>query len=161
MQEIPNIASSSHSHSSYSAGDMMSGHAVQAGNMMAQYVGANNQFRSGLAQGGLQAAQTYYEPPKKQEIQIMVAIRRLVQVFIADPDENVPLDTALIYSGEQKFTDLTDQELFFEVDIKSILATHNDKRAKIINKKVKERTEHLEPARIRDLKMTVVNIAAF
>jgi hypothetical protein len=87
--------------------------------------------------------------------------RRLVQVFIADPDENVPLADCLLYSGEQKLTDLTDQELFFEVDIKSILEAHNDKRVTLVNKVVKERTEYLEPARIRDLKMTVVTIAQF
>lgn len=87
--------------------------------------------------------------------------RRLIQVFICDPDENVPLADCLLYSGEQKLTDLTDQELFFEVDIKSIIDTHNAKRTKMVNKTVKERVEHLEPARIRDLKMTVVTIASF
>jgi hypothetical protein len=87
--------------------------------------------------------------------------RRLVQVFIADPDENVPLESCLLYSGKQKLTDLTDQELFFEIDIKSIMDTHNQKRASIVNKSIKERTENLEPARIRDLKMTVVTIATF
>lgn len=87
--------------------------------------------------------------------------RRLVQVFVADPDENVPIDQCLLYTGEQKLTDLTDQELFFEIDIKTILDVHNAKRIKLVNKAVKERTEHLEPARIRDLKMTVVTIASF
>ncbi|MCK1671068.1 hypothetical protein [Bradyrhizobium sp. 150] len=87
--------------------------------------------------------------------------RRLVQVFIADPDNNIPLDQSLLYSGEQKFTDATDQELFFEVDIKSILAAHNDKRSKVVNKAVKDRTEYLEPAKIRDLKMVVVTVATF
>lgn len=87
--------------------------------------------------------------------------RRLVQVFIADPDENVPLADCLLYQGEPKLTDLTDQELFFEVDIKSILNKHNEKRVALVNKAVKERTENLEPARIRDLKMTVVTIAQF
>jgi len=90
-----------------------------------------------------------------------VTTRRLVQVFIADPNENVPLDIALLYSGEQKLTDATDQELFFEIDIKTILEAHNAKRVKIVDKKVKERTEYLEPAKIRDLKMVVVNVASF
>ena len=87
--------------------------------------------------------------------------RRLVQVFIADPDENVPLKSALIYSGEQKFTDATDQELFYEIDIKTILEKHNAERIQFVNKKVKERTEYLEPVKIRDLKMVVVSIATF
>lgn len=87
--------------------------------------------------------------------------RRLVQVFIADSNENVPLEDALLFRGEPKFTDATDQELFFEIDIKNILEKHNEKRVKLVDKKVKERTEHLEPAKIRDLKMVVVEIAKF
>ena len=87
--------------------------------------------------------------------------RRLVQVFIADPDENVPLEQSMLYSGQQKLTDATDQELFFEIDMKTILEIHNEKRIKLVNKKVKERTEYLEPAKIRDLKMVVVNVATF
>lgn len=87
--------------------------------------------------------------------------KRLVQVFIADPNENVPMDQSLIYSGEQKLTDATNQELFFEVDIKTLLEKHNVKRVTYVDKKVKERTEYLEPAKIRDLKMVVVDIATF
>lgn len=94
------------------------------------------------------------EPPKMPN-------RRVVQVFIADTDENVPLDKALLYKGDPKFTDLTDQELFFEIDIKEILSAYNAERVKLLNKKVKERTEYLEPVKIRDLKMTVVTIAQF
>ena len=88
-------------------------------------------------------------------------VRRIVKVFIADIDDNVPLEKSVIYSGEEKLTDLTDQELFFEVDIKSVLDKHNEYRKTLVNKKVKERTELLEPAKIRDLKMVVVNIASF
>jgi|GEM_PF-2623089 hypothetical protein len=87
--------------------------------------------------------------------------RRIVQVYIADTDENVPLENSLLYKGEPKLTDATDQELFFEIDIKGILDSHNEKRKTFINKKVKDRTEYLEPARVRDLKMVVVNIAQF
>jgi hypothetical protein len=96
----------------------------------------------------------------KKELPIMTS-RRLVQVFIADPDENVPLERSLLYSGEQKLTDATDQELFFEIDMKSMLEKHNETRVQWVNKKVKERTEYLEPAKIRDLKMVVVNVATF
>ena len=99
--------------------------------------------------------------PAKVNLPMAQTQRRLIQVFIADPDENVPLDQCLLYTGEQKLTDLTDQELFFEVDVKSILDAHNQKRIALVNKAVKERTEHLEPARVRDLKMTVVTIAQF
>lgn len=87
--------------------------------------------------------------------------RRMVQVIIVDPNENIPLDNCLLYKGEPKLTDATDQELFFELDIKQLLAAHNDKRVLVVDKKVKDRTEYLEPAKVRDLKMVVVNIAQF
>ena len=90
-----------------------------------------------------------------------MSTRRLVQVFVADPNENIPLDKCLLYKGDLKLTDCNDQELFFEIDIKTILDTHNKVRAATVNKAVKERTEYLEPARIRDLRMTVVEVAKF
>src|SRR6266478_2648329 len=126
----------------------------------------------GLPQGGgqlanLQAQNVTNQPPivpnmpnpKKEPV--LMTSRRLVQVFIADPDENVPLEQSMLYSGDQKLTDATDQELFFEIDMKSALEKHNAERIKLVNKKVKERTEYLEPAKIRDLKMVVVNVATF
>ncbi len=99
--------------------------------------------------------------PNREIKQMTATPRRLVQVFMLDPDENVPLDQALLYQSEQKLTDATDQELFYEIDIKTVLEKHNALRATLINKSVKERTEQLEPARIRDLRMTVVTIASF
>lgn len=97
----------------------------------------------------------------KQESNVAEPSRRMVKVVIVDTNENIPLDQCVLYSGEEKVTDATDQELFFEIDIKELLAKHNEKRVKVVDKKVKERTEYLEPAKIRDLKMVVVNIAQF
>lgn len=90
--------------------------------------------------------------------------RRIVQVFIADPNENVPLDQAVIYKGEQKLTDSTDQELFFEINLAPLLAAHNEKRFKLIDKEASKHAGkdiYLEPARIRDLRMVVTDIAKF
>lgn len=84
--------------------------------------------------------------------------RRIVQVFIADPDEKVPLKHALLYEGQAHLTDLTDQELFFEINIKEILDKHNALRITLKDKDSKEES-YLDPVRIRDLKMTVVTIA--
>lgn len=98
------------------------------------------------------------------EPQIMATLRRIVQVFIADPDENVPLQDSLLYKGEQKLTDLTDQELFFEINIVPLLEAHNQKRVLLVDKEATKRSGkdvRLEPAKIRELKMTVVNIATF
>lgn len=42
-----------------------------------------------------------------------------------------------------------------------MLDKHNEKRIKLIDKTVKERTQLLEPARVRDLKMVITTIAQF
>lgn len=91
--------------------------------------------------------------------------RRIVQIYIVDPDERVPLKHALLYSDSKPhFTDLTDQELYFELDMKDILEKHNEKRVGILNKKASEQSGKdifLDPVKLRDLKMAVVNVATF
>ncbi len=99
-----------------------------------------------------------------QEIMANNSTRRIVQVFIADPDINVPLDAALLYKSEPKFTDATDQELYFEVPIVTLLEAHNSKRKTWLDKDASRKAGKdvlLDPAKIRDLKMVVVNIAQF
>lgn len=88
---------------------------------------------------------------------------RLVKVFIADPNESLPLENRLLYKGDEKITDLTDQELFYEIDIKNILEKHNAVRTATVDKatKSREKPEMLEPARVRDLRMQVIVLAQF
>jgi hypothetical protein len=89
---------------------------------------------------------------------------RIVKVYIADPSEDLPLNKRVLHTGEEKLTDLTDQELFFELNIGEILKTHNEVRATTLDKKASTRTGkdvYLEPIRIRDLKMVVVDVATF
>jgi len=87
--------------------------------------------------------------------------KRMVRVLIVDPDDQVPVDKSVLHDSKEILTDLTDEELFFEVDLKAALEKHNEYRKTLIDKDVKERTEHLEAARIRDLKMLVVTLAEF
>lgn len=89
---------------------------------------------------------------------------RVIKIFIVDTDENVPLDKSLVYTGDEKFTDATDQELFFDIDLKKIMDEHNAYRAGTLDKKQTNKLGKeifLEPVRIRDLTMTVVNVATF
>ena len=87
--------------------------------------------------------------------------RRLVKIFIADPDEDVPVEECMLYSGEEILTELTDQELFFEIPMKKLLDSHNEIRVKIEKETKIAGVEYLKKARIRDLCMTVVTIAEF
>lgn len=89
---------------------------------------------------------------------------RIVRVIIMDPNESIPLNDRVLFKGDEQLTDLTDQELFFEIDVAGALRSHNEKRARTLDKKASERSGKdvfLEPARIRDLKMVVVNVATF
>lgn len=109
-----------------------------------------------------QTLNTITNPEKKEE---NMSNRRIVQVYIADPNESVPLEKSLLYQDESPhLTDLTDQELFFEIDIKNILENHNEYRVTVKDKEASEGKNNdvmLEKAKIRDLKMTVVEIAKF
>lgn len=100
---------------------------------------------------------------KKEKVEMAKSGKRIVQVFIVDTDDNLKGEGAILYQGGQKFTDLTDQELFFELDMKKLLQQHNTDRAKVINKKesTPDKPVYLEPIRIRDLKMVVSTLAEF
>lgn len=89
---------------------------------------------------------------------------RVVRVFIIDPNESLALENRVLVKGNEKLTDLTDQELFFELPIGEILTKHNELRAKTMDKVQTNKMGKeifLEPVRIRDLKMSVVNVAQF
>lgn len=100
-------------------------------------------------------------PQPKQEKKMGA---RIVKVFMADTDENIPLDKRVLYTGDEKLTDSTDQELFFEIPVQELLTKHNDYRLTLTDKKASAKAGkdvQLEPLRIRDLKMVVVTVAEF
>lgn len=99
-----------------------------------------------------------------EELERQQMATRLIRVFVLDPNENIKLEDRMIFSGKERLTDLTDQELFFELPMGDILTKHNELRAKTMDKDRSSKMGkeiYLEPVRIRDLKMTVLNIAAF
>lgn len=105
------------------------------------------------------ATETEFQP---QNITSMP--KRIVRVYLADTDDNVPLEKSLLYTGSEKLTDLTDQELYFEIPVTDILAKHNEFRKTVVNKKSTQqigKEVFLDPVKIRDLKMTVVTVASF
>lgn len=101
--------------------------------------------------------------PQKEPVQ-MANQTRVIRVYVADTDENLEVEKRLLYTGDEKLTDATDQELFYDVPINDLLSKHNEFRKTITDKKQSEkfgRDVKLEPIRIRDLKMTIVTIASF
>lgn len=122
----------------------------------ALYAHAHDRRIGAIAHQTLANMETQVNPTKPK--------RRIVRVFIVDPDERVPLDKCVLFEGEQHLTDATDQELFFETPIAERLKAHNEERQATKDEAASERTGHpvfLKPARIRDLVMTVVTVAEF
>lgn len=97
----------------------------------------------------------------KEEEEVPNDLRRLVRVIIMDPDPRVPLEKCKLHDSGEFMTDLTDQELFYDIDLGAKLKAHNDYRVSLVDKTVKERTDWLEPVRIRDLCMSVTTVATF
>jgi hypothetical protein len=167
FRETPTITSSTLSAATY-AGAVINtpkpGQVIAVENGGNGYYDAFNQYNAQqnitenmrLAQFGMPSNQ-----PNHLRSLLMSRNIRLVQVFIVDTDENIPLDKAFLYQGTPKLTDQTDQELFFELDMRQLLADHNVVRIAVVDKKKTDRTVFLEPARIRDLKMSVVTMAQF
>lgn len=109
-------------------------------------------------------AQMEYTDDKEDEKENIVAneLTRLVKVFIVDPDPKVPVGKRLLYRTEEILTDLTNQELFFDIDIKDILEKHNAYRITVEDKKAnKDKPVMLEPIRVRELRMQVIDLATF
>lgn len=164
--DMPTMLASNYANNTYSAGAVMDSAAflsAQSANQQAQWGLDSPAVRAeldNLKRVEREARLLKSLSTSAKEIPA-VPSRRIVQVYIADPSEAVPLADSVLFTGEQKMTDLTDQELFFEIDIRAILQAHNAKRAKIVNKAIKDRTEFLEPAKVRDLKMVVVTVASF
>jgi hypothetical protein len=158
MMETPTIASMSYANAVTTAANLDAMGISGLHNNMLVGVDRRMQQYSDL-QSFVPASDTKTE---KEEAKMSTTTTRLVKVFIVDPNENLPLENRLLYRGDEKITDLTDQELFFEVDIKDVLTKHNAIRVATEDKKAnKDKPVYLEPARVRDLKMQVIVLAQF
>lgn len=91
---------------------------------------------------------------------------RIVRVFLVDPDKRIEdLNKRLLYKSDELITDMTDQDLFFDIDVKSILEKHNKYRETVIYEVTSkgdtvEKTG-LKPVRVSDLAMSVILVAEF
>lgn len=162
MTEMPTLTGSAYSTSTLDTSALFNVKQQAVRPFLQAPVGAGVGAMAAL-QGAL-ADNHHFNPKPKQPKESPVPASRIVKVFIADPNENLPLDKRILYSGDEKLTDLTDQELFFEVPIKELLDAHNTLRSVTRDRKQTEkfgREVFLEPVRIRDLKMVVTTVAEF
>lgn len=89
------------------------------------------------------------------------ARRRLVDIFIVDTHPCVPVENAMMYRQENVFTDKTDDELWLDADIQSLLKKHNVKRVTWDNAMSSIKGAKLPPARLHDLKRIVGTSVSF
>ena len=159
MMETPTITASSYASSNLSIDELQRRLAKEA--IAKQF----NHLEAGRKDAGISGAIAAGYAGHANEVKgTPVSTTRIVKVIIADTNDNLPLNKRVLYTGDEQLTDLTDQELFFEVPIAELLAKHNDTRKATVDKKASEkfgRDIFLEPVRIRDLKMVVVTVAQF
>lgn len=154
MSETPTISKSCYATNAIDMNALQMGNVVFGGQQVWEHIPQNRLMN-----------QLFPQQHQQQETTMPTnTSRRFVQVFIADPNENVPLEESVLFKGDQKLTDLTDTELFFEVPIAETLKAHNEKRVKWLDKDASKKAGKdvlLDPVKIRDLKMVVVTIAQF
>lgn len=186
MAEMPQISASAYTTSTYGGGDMVGQNFMQ---MSAQ--GYQGDVYGGGAAGGIQddighriRRQAALAAPARpmllasgsniihgnlihpiEEADDMANAQdqdRLVRVIIVDTNKSIPAERRVLHKSEEFFTELSDQELFFEADPVSLLKKHNEYRTTVHDKSSGEKkSKNLEPARIRDLHMAVVTVARF
>lgn len=163
IQELPSISSSSYYSAPVDSTALLTGQAI-TGSPSQWALDIESRHKDGVLRWIDDRAKNHQPaaaPARQKEPKVTA---RIVKVYIADPTEDLPLESRVLHSGDEQLTDLTDQELFFEIPIADLLKKHNDKRKLTIDKKATAklgREVYLEPVRIRDLKMVVVTVAAF
>lgn len=153
MRELPTLLAANYASTTTGCNDFTFGGQMNQGRLQVSDLIAKMQNPS-----------TQSSQQMQQEKEPIMSAARIVKVFIADPNNNIPLDKRVLYTGDEKLTDLTDQELFFEMPIAELLGKHNAERVKTVDKEQSAkfgRDIFLEPAKIRDLKMVVVTVATF
>lgn len=165
MNEMPHISTAAYSSTGLTIGDIQSRQKeAKRGDLLLRNLVQDARPLVIKPDIGAEEVGVNWLANEQQEKQNVSSNLRIVKVIIADPNENIPLNNRIIYNGEETVTDLTDQELYFEVDMKGLLERHNAVRTMVVDKKAsaaKQANVMLEPVRVRDLKMVVVEIAKF
>ena len=87
-------------------------------------------------------------------------IRRIVQIFVIDPNKNVPDDRCLIHWAGPFATSKSDAALIVDLGLPALLAAHNVYRTTIRDKKVRAYEEFLAPATVDDVKVSICTLGS-
>lgn len=168
MTEVPTITKSAYATSSVSGHELLGlvqPQTVTGGHVLHAAPGVLTPRRVGAApmMGAMYEEDVQLSSFGRTQKEKAVSLR-FVKIYIVDPTDDLKLEDRVLYRGEEQLTDLTDQELFFELPIKDLLEKHNTKRVGVLNKRASEKAGKdvfLEPVRVRDLKMSVTDVAKF
>lgn len=127
-------------------------------------VNANAEYAQATAKAKAKAKANLQHNTEEKDNNVMASLR-IVRVFLVDPDERLDVSKRVLHASEEKTTDETDEELFYQLSVPALLTDHNKLRAE---QEWEEDTDDgvkkhkgLKEARIRDLEMRVVVIAEF
>jgi hypothetical protein len=84
---------------------------------------------------------------------------RIMEFYLIDLNESIPIEKSIIYHGERRVTDKTDEEIWIEIGVDEILKKYNEYRVTVVNKHLSEnsgRDVYLEPIEFRDVIRRVV-----
>jgi len=89
--------------------------------------------------------------------------KRLVRVFIVDPNQSVPIERSVLYDGKEFWTDLDDQDLILQIDLPNLLKTHNVYRTTLPDlyaQRTAGATCNLEAATVMDIKTGIMTLCS-
>ena len=91
--------------------------------------------------------------------------RRMVDIYIVDPDLNLPKEHALLFDAKSVLTDETDLELIQHLDTDKMLKDHNDLRANTVDREATRLSEKVVYLRsdlgMKDLRVVITTLARF
>jgi len=89
---------------------------------------------------------------------------RIVSIYVVDPDENLEPKDALVHIKENFMTDLTNEDILVDLELKEALANHNTKRIKIVDEDRSDdrgKEVMLKTVKIKDLIIKINTLQTF
>lgn len=93
-----------------------------------------------------------------------IMCRKLVQVYVVDPDVRVPDEKAVLYESKEFVTIETEDEIRDGLDLKGMLKKHNEVRVKILDEVRTDESDRdifLRKIRIKDISIQILDILTF
>lgn len=72
-----------------------------------------------------------YIPTNIKEEKSTMGNRRIVNITVIDKDSNVSIEDAILYHETHVPTDMTDEEIWFDIKLDALIKKHNNKRFSI------------------------------